>query len=115
MQKTVTSGTGVKLQGVEAVVLAMDDIEAKLIATRMLREHGFEGTIVSHALHADHVDMIHDAGADQTYLSLKEAGRSLAGHAIEEIDPSDADEQQSRAAEAGQAGQAGMDPAKETK
>lgn len=83
---------GVNIQGIDAVVLAMDDIEAKLIATRMLRDHGFEGTIVSHALHADHVDMIHDAGADQTYLSLKEAGRSLAGHAIEETSTSDEEE-----------------------
>ncbi len=103
---------GVKLKGVEAVVLAMDDIEAKLIATRMLREHGFEGTIVSHALHADHVDMIHDAGADQTYLSLKEAGRSLASHAIEDIDPSNEGEDQSKAAEPAQAE---TDPAKQTK
>ena len=73
----------VNISGIAAVVLAMDDIEAKLIATRMLREHGFEGTIVSHALHADHVELIHEAGADQTYLTMLEAGRSLAGHAIE--------------------------------
>ena len=49
----------------------------------MLRASGFTGTIVSHALHADHVEQIAEAGADQTYLTMQEAGESLATHAIE--------------------------------
>ncbi|MEO0978280.1 MAG: cation:proton antiporter [Pseudomonadota bacterium] len=74
---------GVDLTGISAAVLAMDDLEAKLIAARMLRSCGFSGTIVSHALHADHVEQIAEAGADQTYLTMREAGESLAAHAIE--------------------------------
>lgn len=73
----------VDLGRIRAAVLAMDDLEAKLIAARMLRKKGFHGPIVSHALHEDHVDLIKDAGANQTYLTMREAGRSLAHHAIE--------------------------------
>ncbi|GAA0780470.1 sodium:proton exchanger [Roseibium denhamense] len=73
----------VDLTGISAAVLAMDDLEAKLIAARRLRGGGFSGTIVSHALHANHVEQITEAGADQTYLTMQEAGQSLAIHAIE--------------------------------
>lgn len=73
----------VKLARIESVILAMDDIEAKLIAARTLRAQGFAGPIVSHALYADHADKITEAGADQTYLTMQEAGRSLAAHALE--------------------------------
>ncbi|MEM1377177.1 MAG: cation:proton antiporter family protein [Pseudomonadota bacterium] len=75
----------VDLQRIKAAVLAMDDIEAKLIAARTLRSKGFSGPIVSHALYEEHVTMITQAGADQTYLTMREAGRSLASHALEEI------------------------------
>ena len=73
----------VDLGRIRAAVLAMDDLEAKLIAARMLRKKGFEGPIVSHALHEAHVELIKQAGANQTYLTMQEAGRSLARHAIE--------------------------------
>ena len=78
--------SGVKLDRIEAAILAMDDIEAKLIAARTLRARGFTGPIVSHALYEDHVGMITEAGADQTYLTMQEAGRSLAAHALEATD-----------------------------
>ena len=81
----------VSLVGIEAVILAMDDIEAKLIAARTLRAQGFAGPIVSHALYADHVDKIAEAGADQTYLTMQEAGRSLAAHAVKAMGPQDAE------------------------
>ena len=76
----------VNLDAIEAAILAMDDIEAKLIAARTLRAHGFTGPIVSHALYSDHVERITEAGADQTYLTMQEAGRSLAAHAVEAMD-----------------------------
>jgi len=73
----------VDLNRITVAVLAMDDLEAKLIATRTLRAKGFTGGIVSHALHADHVEMIQEAGPSRTYLTMQEAGRSLAAHAVE--------------------------------
>jgi predicted Kef-type K+ transport protein len=74
---------GVNLERIKAAVLAMDDLEAKLIASRILRAKGFKGPIVSHALHEEHVAMIQEAGASGTYLTMHEAGRSLANSAIE--------------------------------
>ncbi len=81
----------VELGAIEAALLAMDDIEAKLIAARTLRARGFTGPIVSHALYADHVDRITEAGADQTYLTMQEAGRSLAAHAVVATQPKNTD------------------------
>ncbi len=72
----------VDLTRIEAAILAMDDIEAKLIAARTLRARGFTGPVVSHALYEDHVEQITAAGADETYSTMREAGRSLAGHAV---------------------------------
>lgn len=82
---------GVALQRIRAAVLAMDDLEAKLIAARTLRAKGFGGPIVSHALHETHIDLIKEAGADQTYLTMHEAGRNLADRAFEAAPPAVAD------------------------
>jgi len=78
---------GVDISGIEAVVLAMDDIESKLISARSLRALGFEGPIVSHALYEDHVDRIVAAGANKTYLTMYEAGVGLAEHTWEALNP----------------------------
>ena len=78
--------SSVNLRNIQAAILAMDDIEAKLIAARTLRAKGFAGPIVSHALYEEHVSMISEAGADQTYLTMQQAGRSLAAHALDELD-----------------------------
>lgn len=78
---------GVDVSGIEAVVLAMDDIESKLISARSLRALGFEGPIVSHALYEDHVDRIVAAGANKTYLTMYEAGVGLAEHTWEALNP----------------------------
>ncbi len=72
-----------KLGQVKAAILAMDDLEAKLIAARSLRQRGFTGPIVAHALHEDHMERIRDAGADYTYLTMNQAGISLAEQTTE--------------------------------
>ncbi|MFW5927313.1 MAG: cation:proton antiporter [Wenzhouxiangella sp.] len=72
----------VDIGSLRVVILAMDDLEAKLIAARKLRGRGFSGPIVSQALYAEHVDSIRAAGADETYLTMHQAGVSLAGHAL---------------------------------
>ncbi|MEM9248053.1 MAG: cation:proton antiporter family protein [Pseudomonadota bacterium] len=82
--------SSVDLTQVRAAILAMDDIEAKLIATRMLRSLDFSGPIVSHALFEDHATLIKEAGADETYLTMREAGRSLAAHAVDAMSEPDA-------------------------
>lgn len=77
--------TAVDLGGIRAVILAMDHVEAKLIAARQLRAKGFTGPIVSHALYEDHVDAVKAAGADQTYLTMHEAGVGLGEHLWEAL------------------------------
>ncbi|NBD28706.1 MAG: sodium:proton exchanger [Alphaproteobacteria bacterium] len=79
--------SGVQLGRIRAAVLAMNDLEAKVIAARTLRAKGFTGPIVSHALHDEHLTLIEEAGADCTYLTMREAGRSLAMNAMEELSP----------------------------
>lgn len=76
----------IRLGQIEVAILAMDDIEAKLIAARKLRGRGFTGPIVAHALYAEHVDRIRAAGADETYLTMQEAGKSLASHAVRQLE-----------------------------
>lgn len=68
---------------VRAAILAMGDLEAKLIAARSLRQRGFAGPIVAHALHVSHVAQIRDAGADYTYLTMDQAGIGLAKETAE--------------------------------
>ena len=65
----------------------MDDIEAKLIAARMLRKQSFGGPIISHALFEDHQQRIIEAGATHTYLTMTQAGKGLAGYAVSALGP----------------------------
>ena len=71
---------GLDLSQLKAAILSMNDVEAKVIAARKLRQHGFQGLIVSHSMHTDEAAAIMDAGADQTYLTMSEAGVGLAEH-----------------------------------
>jgi len=68
---------------IKAAILAMDDLEAKLIAARSLRARGFTGPIVSHALHESHQERIRAAGANHTHLTMNQAGISLAEQTAE--------------------------------
>jgi len=70
---------------IKAAILAMDDLEAKLIAARSLRQRGFTGPIVAHALHEAHLDQIREAGADYTYLTMNQAGINLAEQTAEAL------------------------------
>lgn len=71
------------LGSVNAVILTINDMEAKIIAARKLRQSGFKGLIVSHSMHADEAEKIIAAGADQTYLTMSEAGVGLAEHVFQ--------------------------------
>ena len=71
---------GLDFGQVEAVILSMNDVEAKMIAAKKLRASGFKGFIVSHSMHNDEARDIIEAGADQTYLTMSEAGVGIAEH-----------------------------------
>ncbi|HEY9034254.1 MAG TPA: cation:proton antiporter family protein [Pseudomonadales bacterium] len=71
---------GLDFGKVQAVILSMNDVEAKRIAARKLRKYGFAGLIVSHSMHQDEAEAIIRDGADKTYLTMQEAGVGLAEH-----------------------------------
>lgn len=70
---------------VHSVILAMNDAEAKTIAVRKLRDRGFDGLVVAHAMFDDIAERIMEAGADETYLTMSEAGAGLAEQVDREI------------------------------
>ena len=70
----------------EAVILAMDNVEAKEVSARALRQRGFAGPIVSHALYEEHMDRLRAAGATHTYLTMTQAGMGLAEQTARAID-----------------------------
>ena len=74
---------GLHMPSLESVVLAMSDIEGKLIAARMLRKLGFTGYIVAHTMYADEAEKIREAGADDAYLTMSETGVALASHLMD--------------------------------
>ncbi|WP_339905479.1 cation:proton antiporter family protein [Pseudomonas guineae] len=74
------------MPGIDAVILTLNDEEAKIIATQKLRARGFNGLVVSHALYEDIARRIQDAGADRTYLTMSEAGSGLAEHVIRTLE-----------------------------
>lgn len=74
------------MSGVDAVILTLNDEETKVIATQKLRERGFSGLVVSHALYEDMAKRIQEAGADRTYLTMSEAGSGLAEHVIKTLE-----------------------------
>lgn len=66
-------------------ILAMDSVEAKEQAARALRQRGFAGPIISHALYEDHLPRLHAAGATHTYLTMTQAGIGLADQAVRAV------------------------------
>lgn len=63
-----------------AVVLALAGGESKETAARQLRRSGYSGLIVGHAMHQAEADRITANGADQTYLTMTQAGVGLGDH-----------------------------------
>ena len=74
---------GLHMPAIESVILAMGDIEGKLIAARTLRTMGFKGFIVAHTMYQDEARQIQEAGADEAYLTMSETGVALASHLMD--------------------------------
>lgn len=68
------------LERVRAVMLALPDAEAKIIASRKLRQQGFRGLIAATHVHAEERQPILEAGCDVTYNYFSEAGTGFAAH-----------------------------------
>ncbi len=75
------------LRQLKAVLLAVPDVEAKVIAARELRRSGFGGLITTTSLHEDDDHKILAAGVDSTFNYFSEAGVGFAEHAWESLHP----------------------------
>lgn len=73
------------LDNVRAVMLAMPDLEAKLLAARRLRKRGFRGLIAATGVYAEEEDAIREARADLTFNYYDEAGVGFAEHTWEAL------------------------------
>lgn len=73
------------LTGLRAVVLALDDVDAKVLAARWLRARGFQGPIVAHALHESYQAALIEAGVDSAWLTMTQAGFTLADRAVADL------------------------------
>ena len=85
---------GLKMDHVKAVILSVNDTEAKVNATRQLRNRGYQGLILTSSLYRDEAEAITAAGADQAFLAYSEAGVGLAEHAWQALYGDDAELQQ---------------------
>jgi predicted Kef-type K+ transport protein len=70
----------VNLEGVRAVLLAMPDVEAKLIAARELRARGYAGLISATNVYPEEAKLIVESGCDTTFNYYSEAGVGFAEH-----------------------------------
>jgi len=65
---------------VRAIMLALPDTEAKVIASRQLRQRGFRGLIAATHVYDEERQKILEAGCDVTYNYFSEAGTGFAAH-----------------------------------
>lgn len=77
--------SNIDLVNIQACIICLPSIEAKIHATRYLRNAGFKGIVNAYLLHTDEAKDIIEAGADVTYLAAEEAGKGMAVHTIESI------------------------------
>lgn len=75
-----------RLEGLKAVILAMPDPEAKRIAARQLRWHGFQGLIGAVSSYPEEEEALKAAGANMTFLAFNEVGVGLAEHVWEALE-----------------------------
>lgn len=63
---------------VRSVLLCISEMDPKIEATKKLRHRGFKGMIATHCMDQNEADTLKQNGIDRTYLTLSEAGVSLA-------------------------------------
>ncbi len=75
------------LTGIEAILLAMPDLEANTIAARQLRQRGYQGFVSATTLFPEDLEKIKSAGADAAYNFYDEVGVGFAEHVWEHLYP----------------------------
>jgi len=75
------------LTGIEAILLAMPDVEANTIAARQLRQRGYQGFVSATTAFTEDLEKIKNAGADAAYNYYDEVGVGFAEHVWEHLYP----------------------------
>lgn len=70
---------------VRAVMLAVPELEAKIIASRELRRRGYRGMIAATHVFEEERSLILGAGCDVTYNYFTEAGTGFAAHTVQAL------------------------------
>ncbi|WP_114313739.1 cation:proton antiporter family protein [Thermus caldifontis] len=73
------------LSGLRAVVLALPDLEAKLLAARWLKERGFKGILAATSFHLEEDPALEAAGVTLLFHPFREAGERLAEKVLEKL------------------------------
>jgi hypothetical protein len=76
-----------RLEKVKVIMLAVPDLEAKVVASEQLRRRGYSGLISATYVWAEEQKPILAAGADVTYNYFAEAGVGLANDTFEALAP----------------------------
>lgn len=74
-----------KIERLHAVMIAVPELNATLIACRELRSRGFDGLISATHVYAEQLDPILEAGCDVSYNYYSEAGVGFARHTWEAL------------------------------
>ncbi len=73
------------LTGLKAVVLALPDLEAKLLAARWLKERGFRGLVAATSFYPEEDPALEGAGVTLLFHPFREAGERLAEKVLERL------------------------------
>ncbi len=72
-------------KSVKLVIMAIPNLEAKLLVIRKLKERNYRGDIAALAHFDDEVEALHKAGVDTAFNLYGEAGAGLAAHVCENL------------------------------
>ncbi len=78
-----------KLEGVHTILLAMPELEAKVLATRQLRKLGFTGTISAAIVFEEEYEPLKHAGADIIHNYYTDVGTGFAQNTLEHLSSAD--------------------------
>ncbi|WP_105318269.1 cation:proton antiporter family protein [Thermus tenuipuniceus] len=73
------------LTGLKAVVLALPDLEAKVLAARWLKERDFKGVLAATSFHLEEDPILEAAGVSLLFHPFREAGERLAEKVLERL------------------------------
>lgn len=79
--------SNLNLEGVHAVLLAMPEPSAKILALRQLRNLGFKGTITATAMFSEELEQFIKAGADDVYNYYEGVGAGFAERTLTHLKP----------------------------